>query len=319
MRDTSILPLLSAASAALLLLTGCDPGGPDGKNGVLFFRGDRGVAEGSWGEVLVPSSVNIGGGKATLDRSESFTFDFEGTALELSAPAGTHVEEQWLDEYGWHFRIACVEAQPEPAELAVKVTLDGAVKYEDAFDLRCARPDAHTLTTVIGRVFAQQSDHPQGGVWIDEHEEIKEAAPTFLSNLELHAQVHLRQGDFVLAARSSTPEGTSHLEMVKNGGKLDWSIDETAQQGLPLVIRTDAPGTGGELKFGAYVVPLPWKVIAEDAWKLSVATTAATTSSAPQFKATAVMNNGTVVHALRGCSTTAKLASGQTDEANWQP
>ena len=43
MRDYSILPLLSAASAALLILTGCDPGGPDGKNGILFFRGDRGV------------------------------------------------------------------------------------------------------------------------------------------------------------------------------------------------------------------------------------------------------------------------------------
>lgn len=81
-------------------VAGCDPGGPDGKRGVLFFQGDLGIAEGAWGEVLIPAEVTIGGTKASLDRSETHSYDFAGTALEVTAPTGTRVDEQWLDEDG---------------------------------------------------------------------------------------------------------------------------------------------------------------------------------------------------------------------------
>lgn len=131
------LVLLLCGIAAL---TACDPGGPNGKAGILFFREERvplpvGLSE----RVLLPRDVRTGGGAKGLEPSHFFHYDFSGTTLDATGADGLAVLGTQLLEEGWEVTVRC-DAPAGPSELHVRVLAGAAVRYEDGYDIDCVAP-----------------------------------------------------------------------------------------------------------------------------------------------------------------------------------
>lgn len=169
-------PLLALAIAILGL--GCDPGAPNGKHRVLFFRPEfaslgQGLAE----TIRLPDHVVLGGGPKSFSKSETYDYDFDGTALEATADPGVEVLGAALDADGWAVRIRCDAPDRRAVELRVRVLEAGAARYEDAFDLACTpparldivKPAAPQRCAVGARVLVANALHAADGARLDGH------------------------------------------------------------------------------------------------------------------------------------------------------
>lgn len=142
--------------AALGLSTACsDPGGPNGKQEVLFFyEANDTVAEGLEAEVLIPGEESLGDDTKGLERLEFHEFDFEDTTLKVDPASGVSVVEvrQVQEEhYGRSYRIRyrCEAGGAPKRELRVRVLDDdGDERYADAFDVSCAKATGLAVSLV---------------------------------------------------------------------------------------------------------------------------------------------------------------------------
>jgi hypothetical protein len=136
------------AALCLLVLAGCNPGDPDGEQGVLFFRGPRDVVQGAEDDILIPRRVELRPrGKFNFDRAEDHDFDFSGTELEVTElDEGLEVLEISLDEAGYRLKIRCGAPEGQRARLAVRIHAGGKARYEDAVQLGCYAPTRILLT-----------------------------------------------------------------------------------------------------------------------------------------------------------------------------
>jgi len=121
----------------LALLWGCEPPGPTGISGVLFFVHSGSPYVGQTQSIRIPPSVHVGGesiGRLWL-RSRTYQYDFHGTRIEASLPAGAALVAAELGADGYTLTIRCdAEAGPE---LWVSIAAGGKLRYRDGTYLRC--------------------------------------------------------------------------------------------------------------------------------------------------------------------------------------
>jgi hypothetical protein len=131
------------ALAALLLcaagLPACDPGGPNGRDGVLFFLHEAASPYvGDTFRIGIPDHFRHGDywmGKGLYYYARTFDFDFAGTTLEATTPVGVTVLSTALDADGWSVSLRC--DAPVRGDLAVRVLAGGEVRYADRTYVEC--------------------------------------------------------------------------------------------------------------------------------------------------------------------------------------
>jgi len=104
---------------------------------VLFFVHSGSPYVGQSQTVIIPRSVHVGGGSngRILYRSRTYQYDFDGTTIEVSVPAGAVLLSADLDAAGYSLTIRCnADAGPE---LWVSILASGSVRYRDGTYLRC--------------------------------------------------------------------------------------------------------------------------------------------------------------------------------------
>ncbi len=131
----SLIPAL-----ALLALCACDPGGPNGRDGVLQFNlVPYGVVVGETGTVELPHQIRRGDYWMTKApvyyRKRTFRWDFAGTTLDVQLPATAELTGTELADGDWLITYRCVASGA--GDLTVRVMSGGSARYADSTWLGC--------------------------------------------------------------------------------------------------------------------------------------------------------------------------------------
>lgn len=131
---------LGSAALLALALSACDPGDPNGRNGVLQFRQvPYPVSVGQTGTMEIPDVFAIGPyweGKGLIyHRKKTVRHDFAGTTLEVTVGAGATVLDTGIQDGDWLVAFRC-DGAADPA-FRVRVMAGAAVRYQDEYHLVC--------------------------------------------------------------------------------------------------------------------------------------------------------------------------------------
>jgi hypothetical protein len=123
-----------------LALAACDPGGPNGKDGVLtFLTVPDAVEVGQTGTVELPHRHRLGNfwtGKGLIyHRTKTLKWNFSGTTLEAELDPGATLLSVEQADGDWLLAYRC-DANGY-FELRVRVMAAGSPRYADRTDVRC--------------------------------------------------------------------------------------------------------------------------------------------------------------------------------------
>ena len=123
-----------------LALAACDPGGPNGKDGVLvFIKVPDSVEVGQTGTVELPHryrSRSFWTNKGLVYHpAESYDWNFSGTTLEAELDLGATLVSVEQSDGDWLMAYRC-DASGH-FELRVRVMAAGRPRYADRTDVRC--------------------------------------------------------------------------------------------------------------------------------------------------------------------------------------
>ncbi len=273
-----IIALAGAASA-------CDPGGPNGKRGVLFLNAATSpVGAGLESSVSIPHHTAIGGGPNSPQKTETYDFDFAGTTLETSGTNGLTPLAATLDADGdWVVDYRCGSTT---GELSVRVMAGTDARYEDAVDLDCR---AGTLSLLHG-------PSPLGGG--------AAATRTLPASQFLEIEVALTDagGTPLHGGTIGFSDAASPLQVHEG------MVDDPS--GLKYV-RVVAPGSDPVLRAGDASVVVPIAVPGPSEWTLAVdAAPAAGSTTAIAWVARALDPQQVEIPGLYGCSYYYELTTG---------
>lgn len=218
---------------------------PNGDKQVLFFGGvSSSLGEGLSRVIELPRQATVSNGCGKLDLvcdRKTFTYDFDGTSLEVTPPQGVQVASSALGEKGYAVTLTCVNALPDGVGPVNFRVLDGAgaVRYEDSTSIHCEKADALQLS----------ADHPHYAI----------GAPVLLGT-------KLVKGDRTLDGIGwSIHDPQNALERNEPGT----DGGDTAVHSA-FSFKAVAAGGGASVSAGTVTAPMPFDVVPDSAWTLAM-------------------------------------------------
>jgi len=241
------------------VLAGCGEPRGTGKLGELYIQPLGAVAAGLYTTVHIDDQRTWPEHSDSVDADRVERWDFEGTTLEIQAPAGfdfeTTLKEAPASDMtgGYRLRTRC-DAEPGSAhEVGVRVMAEGEVRYEDAFELTCYEPTRLELLELVHPYTVP--DQPGVG--------------RYFVGGAIEADIAL----FADTPRGELRVGGEGLELTESHGIL--RMGEPQHQPLRvtgLILEIAAAGVGPELSYRGASLRLPMEAVHEEGWRLELGT-----------------------------------------------
>lgn len=243
----------------------------NGKHHVLMF--DRGIGplgEGLAADVILPRRETVVRGCGKLDPicdTKTFSYDYDGTTLEVDLDPGLRLVEAPLDDRGYRMRVAC-DATPanDVGEVRVRIIANGAVRYADALDVECRRADGLLIDVRPESLDLAQSSPPR-------------------------ALAAVGAKIFVAASPWANGSGGGQSSLLGLGFTVDdadgaFALEGASPWGASMTLDALAPGgSGSVLHAGTIHGTLPVEAVPDQDWTLVLGTRACS-FDAPADKAT---------------------------------
>jgi hypothetical protein len=242
---------------------------PNGPKGVLFFEPQfKRVGQGLSFTMEIPRQR--GPSPSDVDDLTTYTFDFDGTDIAAKATDGLIVLGTSLDAaQGWQIRLACDSAPEVPAGLSVTISAAGKIRYADSTTVVC-QAGKLSLGSINFSHYAIGAVAGSVNVALDDQTGPLDGFGLAMSNPGAAVEVVTLSGAGIGAPLPSANE------------RVNSSVWFHALRA----------GPAETLTAGSAHVALPFDVVTDAEWSLSVAASPLPDASLLEVKGTAALLNG---------------------------